>query len=286
MSFLARVHSAAKEGRLAAGLCQKLGLLPATPSLLDREHFYAFLIDDAYNPTISYEILLRGNFYTHSLGILLKTALEAALKNEGVLPDFVRAIDGMSGQKYRTFINNLVCSHEDARYLEIGSWSGSTATAALVNNTAEALCVDNWSQFDGPRDRFFENINRILSPSIRFRFVESDFRKLDYREIGKFNIFLFDGPHGEADQYDGIMLARPALDDAFVLIVDDWNWRNVRVGTFRAIVDSNYRIAASIEIRTTNDNSHAKICGKYSDWHNGYFIAAIESCRKAGICGN
>jgi hypothetical protein len=75
------------------------------------------------------------------------------------------------------------------------------------------------------------------------------------------NIFLFDGPHEEKDQYDGVTVARLALDKSFILIVDDWNWRKVRLGTFRAIRDSHYLILASVEIRTTLDNSHAR-----ADW--------------------
>ena len=47
-------------------------------------------------------------------------------------------------------------------------------------------------------------------------------------------------PTKKSDQYDGIMIARPALEQSFTLIVDDWNWRQVRLGTFRAIRDGGY----------------------------------------------
>jgi hypothetical protein len=194
-------------------------------------------------------------------------------------PEFVRAIEGMSGQKYRTFINSLVSTYPDARYLEIGSWQGSTAAAALYGNSAKALCIDNWSQFGGPRSAFLSNMERTQaeSPSLEFRFIESDFRRVDYSSLGSFNIFFFDGPHKEHDQYDGIMLAQPALQKKFVLIIDDWNWREVRLGTFRAIHDADYSIKCSIEIRTTQDQSTASVTGKDSDWHNGYFIAILST---------
>jgi hypothetical protein len=87
---------------------------------------------------------------------------------------------------------------------------------------------------------------------------------------------MFDGPHNERDQYDGIMLAQPALDRSHILIVDDWNWEQVRDGTLRALVDTNCAIESWIEVRTTFDNSHPKVAFRGSDWHNGYFIAAIE----------
>ena len=92
----------------------------------------------------------------------------------------------------------------------------------------------------------------------------------------KFNIYLFDGPHEERDQYDGLALAVPCLEKQFVFIVDDWNWERVRSGTFAAIQKCNLSVLFSAEIRTTLNNSHPAVAGKDSDWHNGYYIAVLE----------
>lgn len=245
-----------------------------------REAFYRWVLGQPYFhcralPCTS----IWGDFSALSTSALLKQSFDRAVANISGLPDFVLGMDGMSGQKYRTFINNFVGSHPDARYLEIGSWQGSTAAAALHGNSVKALCIDNWSQFGGPKSAFHANIARVQSqsPAVDFRFIESDFRQVDYSSLGRFNIFLFDGPHEEQDQYDGIIVALPALAKTFVLIVDDWNWRQVRVGTFRAVIDSGYSIASSIEIRTTTNNAQPLVPGKNSDWHNGYFIAVLES---------
>jgi len=116
---------------------------------------------------------------------------------------------------------------------------------------------------------------RSSSPGVDFRFIEGDFRRTDFNSIGRFNIYLFDGPHQEQDQYDGIIMATPALDRRVILIVDDWNWAASRLGTFRAIRAAGYSITCSVEIRTTLDNLHAANYGKASDWHNGYFFAVL-----------
>jgi hypothetical protein len=207
---------------------------------------------------------------------LVKHSFDQALNGENPLPSQIRDIEGMSGQKYRAFINNLVRSCPNPRYLEVGSWTGSTATAALSGNCASALCIDNWSQFEGPKDQFCQNIKSVLSEKIQFKFMECDFRTVDYGSIGKFNIYLFDGPHGEADHYDGVAIVQPALTESFFLIVDDWNWRRVRLGTLRALTANQCQLECSIEVRTTLDDSHASIWGKESDWHNGYFIAVVR----------
>jgi hypothetical protein len=221
-------------------------------------------------------ICLSGDFSATAIGRLTKSAFEKALENNSDLPQAIRDIDGMSGQKYRSFINNFVHSMDDARYLEIGSWTGSTATAALYGNKVKALCIDDWSQFGGPKSEFFSNIELVQSIDIDFRFLEQDFRTVDYTSIGTFNIYMFDGPHDESDQYVGVRIAQEALTPTYLLIVDDWNWVQVRVGTSRALKDANCKIKCSIEVRTTLNNEHAQVSGKRSDWHNGYFIGIIS----------
>ena len=109
-----------------------------------------------------------------------------ALDND--LPNHVMNLQGMSGRKYRRFINRLVNATPDAAYLEIGSWSGSTACAAIAENSIRVTCIDNWSQFGGLKAEFERNIGSVLSTRTDFRFIESDFRSINYRELGTFNI--------------------------------------------------------------------------------------------------
>ena len=219
-------------------------------------------------------IIMQGD-WQHPIAEVVKQALEYSVSKQA-LPAHINFIDGMSGKHYREFINKLVKTTSNARYLEIGSWAGSTACAALYNNNLKLTCVDNWSEFGGPKDVFFKNINNNKNNNTDFTFIEDDFRSIDYSNIGKFNIYLFDGPHDYEDQYEGVMIADEALDDEYVLIVDDFNWSKVRKGTFDGIRDLGHKVISSIEIRTTEDDSHPQLSGKNSNWHNGYFIAVIS----------
>ena len=269
LNAINRLASAVKEGRVLSGLWRRLGPL--------REFKLRVALRQSQGVRqIIPLIQFHGDSSASPEGIALKESFDKAQQGACRLPDEIRGIEGMSGQKYRTLINSLVRTYADPRYLEIGSWSGSTATAALHGNTAQALCIDNWSQFGGPRSEFFSNMGKVLSEDIKFGFLEQDFRRVDYRAIGLFNIYLFDGPHEEADQYQGVTIAQPALLDPFILIVDDWNWRAVRIGTFRGLVDAKCRVEFSIEIRTTRDNTHPLVWGKASEWHNGYFLAVVR----------
>jgi hypothetical protein len=107
--------------------------------------------------------------------------------------------------------------------------------------------------------------------------LESDFRLVDFESLNpKANVFLFDGPHAEKDQADGISLALPALQNPFVLIVDDFNWIDVREGTFRALREENLEVVCSITIRTDSHGHLPESTFEKSDWHNGYFFAVVS----------
>lgn len=227
------------------------------------------------SPKEESKITLRGNWLTESTSRLQIAWFNAIAMNHK-LPDSIRFMEGMSGRKYRTLINNLVGSTPNARYLEIGSWAGSTACSAICNNTAAITCIDNWSEFGGPKQNFISNINSCLNDQIEFTLIEKDFRQVDYGNIGKYNIYMFDGPHREQDQYDGIMLVQPALDSQYTLIVDDWNFPQVRIGTERAIKALGLEVLADITIFSHLDNIHPSLERQNSDWHNGYYIAVVN----------
>ena len=81
-------------------------------------------------------------------------SLENANKNKSKIDEDILDMNGMSGKKTRHFYNNL-CSMEDARYLEIGVWKGSTLCSAMCNNeNLICLGIDNWSEFGGPKNVF------------------------------------------------------------------------------------------------------------------------------------
>ncbi|MBV8457730.1 MAG: class I SAM-dependent methyltransferase [Acetobacteraceae bacterium] len=166
----------------------------------------------------------------------------------------------------------------DPRYLEVGVWAGSTLCSAIAGNGVRAVAIDNWSKFGGPRERCLENLTRFGTIS-DVRLVECDFRKVPFEDQGRFNVYLYDGPHSAEDQYDGLVLALPSLDAEFVFIADDWNWAEVRKGTRSAIERLGLEIVYAIEVRTTTNDSHPPHCGfdaKETDWHNGYFIAVLK----------
>ncbi len=210
----------------------------------------------------------------------IKEAILESLEKKRKIDQWILNIPGLSGRKYRNLINNLISKLKNPSYLEIGSFTGSTACSAAAKNTLKITCIDDWSQnfFKevNPKEEFNKNINKCITSTSSLNIISKDFRKVDYSKIGKYNIFLFDGPHHFEDHVDGITLVQKALEKKFILIVDDWNWDQVRKGTYFAIENLNLNIIAKLEIRTTHDGSSALAFGQCSDWHQGYVFFVVE----------
>jgi len=208
-----------------------------------------------------------------------------ALRAPGRPRDGFYEIEGMSGWRYRFFINALIGSLDNPGYLEVGLWAGSTFCAAIAGNNVRAVGIDNWSgvyfkeqgrDIPAPREEFYKNFNAFKTPGTEpDGILETDFRNVNYKNLPhKFDVFFFDGPHTAEDQYDGLRLALPALKHEFVYIVDDWNWPQVREGTMAAIAE--LKVNYSCQIRTTLDDTHPEVYGAQSEWHNGCFISVLE----------
>jgi len=222
------------------------------------------------------EQIVQTGTPTGDLAYRVQWAFSRALLDESKIARGVLQLEGMSGRRYRHFANNLIRLLNDASYLEVGIWRGSTLCSEISGNSVCATAIDNWSQYGDVREHFYRNLTLFGSPSAVVDVIEEDFRLVDFSRLRCHRVFLFDGPHSYVDQYDGLTLGCQAITQQAVLIIDDWNWEEVRAGTWHAIGDLSLAVLHAIEIRTTFDNSHPDIYGAASNWHNGCFIAVVE----------
>lgn len=208
-----------------------------------------------------------------------RTVVQQAFKNAeaGVskINEQIIRMEGMTGTKTRHFYNNLL-SMEDARYLEIGTWKGSSVCAGMCGNKAKkVVCVDNWSEFNGPKEEFLNNFFTFKGENDAI-FIENDCYKIDVRTLPKFNIYLYDGNHTNESHYKALLHYYNCLDDVFIFIVDDWNWVDVRDGTMNSIEKLGLKILYEREIRLTWDNSHSPRPLADRTWWNGIYVAVLQ----------
>jgi FkbH-like protein len=212
-----------------------------------------------------------------ALGKAVRDAFQDAMAMRGRLSEEAFHVDGFSGRKFRLFLNNLMSEVPNPRYMEIGVFHGASFCSALWKNKLRAVGIDNWTEYDGKRQVFMDNLAKFRSAEADVEIIEEDFHRIDYGNIGKFNILFYDGPHTEKDQYEGISLPQPAMDDQQIVVVDDWNWSPVRRATFDALRDLHLDIDYSIELRTTfNDEALPVVHGQNSEWHNGSIVAVVS----------
>jgi hypothetical protein len=187
------------------------------------------------------------------------------------LSNEILAIDGMSSSKVRHFLNNL-CTLPETRYLEIGVWKGSTFISAVYKNEstiAQAVAIDNWSQFGAPYAEFEKNIEHFVNGQNNQLYSLNCFN-INLNEFSKpINIYFYDGDHSEATQEQAFTYFNAIFDDIFIAVVDDWNFPEVPKGTYSAFKKLKYHILFE-QVLPADHN-----CDK-ANWWNGLYVAVIK----------
>jgi len=202
---------------------------------------------------------------------IVETAFEKSERNESKITDNILSIDGMTGVMTRHFYNNLLHT-DDARYLEIGTWKGSSVCSAMCGNKATVVCIDNWSEFGGPKEEFLKNFNNHKGEN-NASFLEQDCFTVNVSQLPKFNMYMYDGNHTTECHSKALVHYYDCLDDVFVFIVDDWNWDHVRNGTYDAIKQLKLTILYEKKIHTSSP------IPPYVDrntWWNGIYVAILQ----------
>lgn len=137
----------------------------------------------------------------------------------------------------------------------------------------EAVFIDNWSLFNGEKKIFLNVIEKYSPNNLKYTVIESDCWNIPKEQIinfPKFNIYLYDGGHTYTDHYNAIKCFYQFLDTNCILLIDDWNWNDVRNGTLDALKDLNIKIKYKHEILTEQPHY---IKGKTTYWNGiGIFI--------------
>jgi len=214
------------------------------------------------------------------------------------LPEEALYINGMSSNKTRHLINNLASKAH--KYLEIGTWRGSTLLAARLNTPLQiAVGVDDFSQFTlphpkygiwlycnhgtpeefkpfwqtqmHPSDELKRNLEYFKVSGVQM--VEGDAFNVDMINtldaLGPYDLFFNDGDHKYISQKQTIIDYARLLTDEAIVVVDDWNATEVRDGTMAGIAEAKLKVIHQVDLFSKGN------CD-LSSWWNGVGIFLIN----------
>ena len=209
-----------------------------------------------------------------------KSALVKSKKEESKLSQTVLDIPGLTSNKVKHFINNI-CELPDCKYLEVGVYQGAMFASALQGNNIIANAVDNWSdthnvpmrdidikaETDDTKQVFLKNI-RPYTGGKSVTITDSDSAESLSKIPVKSNVVLYDGEHTEEAHYSFLTKYNSKIDNTFCLIIDDWNWLQVRQGTEKSIQALGYKVLFKEEIFTKGEDP--------TDFWNGLGIFVLN----------
>lgn len=189
----------------------------------------------------------------------IDTSIANAINNKSKLNDDILNLTGFSGRKTRHLYNNL-CDIENINYLEIGTYLGSTLISSAYGNKLSAIGVDNWSEFDGPKEKCIDNIKKYID---EYKLIEKNFFELNTSDIAanSIDIYLYDGSHTYDSQFAAITHCEKFLKEISLILIDDFrddgNWAGVIKGTYDGLQHSTLNIEYQHIIRSKQEeNGH------------------------------
>ena len=207
------------------------------------------------------------DYITHT-----NNSISNASKHISKLSPEILNIPGMSSAKVRHFLNNIL-EIDNARYLEIGVWLGSTFISAMYkNNSVQSYAIDNFCEKNGfiSSKELFLTYCKIFLNRKSYEFIEGDSFKIDLSKIKlPINIYFYDGGHHVEDQEKALTYYDKILDDTFIYIADDYNFSEVSEGTKSGIKKMNYHIEFET-VLPANGNQD------YENWWNGLYVSVLK----------
>jgi hypothetical protein len=186
-------------------------------------------------------------------------------------------IPGLTSTRVQSLINGLAKS--SSKYLEIGSYQGATAAAALSGNSLDAYFVDMWQEapqavrdgWETPATNSLEEFKKNIDPykgANKVFISNSDMFKVNVKGISGVDLFFYDGPHDLESTRKAVKYYSPSFANQSILIFDDANWTEVVQGAHKGILESGLKILYSKKVLNALESD--------TEWWNGLYIVVVE----------
>ena len=185
-------------------------------------------------------------------------------------------IEGLTSPRVQSLLNLL--ASKSTTYLEVGSFLGATAAAALSGNKVKVYLVDNWAQslqpaeadIDMPesnKEDFLENIKPYIGENT-VEVLDGDMFTFGKEQISGVDLFFYDGPHDHATVSRAVQHFAPCLAPGAIIIFDDANWTDTLTGADEGLAKAGLEVAFSRKIINSIESRR--------EWWNGLYIVVTK----------
>jgi hypothetical protein len=230
--------------------------------------------------------IYRQTYGDHYLNAIVENSLNRAINCYRTLSDTSIGMNGMSGYKYRYFINNVMKQLTTPKYLEVGVMAGSSLCSAIDGvNGVEALGIDNFSLSSCTVSQVEDAVAQVATSDSSVTILDKDFSSVNFTGRGPFNVYLYDIGRQQANYELSLVQARSALANELIFIVGDWDHNyggvdsELNTGIRASIQQAGYNIQYHVNVQsggyyesvgnpTSEENS--------TPWQNGYGIFVLS----------
>ena len=222
----------------------------------------------------------KQNMIQHPFVDMILESINASACGVSNFDESTFDISGLSSNRVRHLLNSL-CSNEGIKYLEIGSYLGSTFCAAIEGNELEAYAVDNWATDNlQPAENeteierasyqdFKENAKRYKGDS-KVRIINADCKNLVPEDLNsKVNLVFYDGDHSYDGQLESLQIIKDLVEDTFILILDDANFAGVVESAEQFVRQNNFSILFEQKLLNAIESDRM--------WWNGLHILILQT---------
>jgi predicted O-methyltransferase YrrM len=152
--------------------------------------------------------------------------LPQQLEDVSRFDEILGAVPGLAKANNLALLNVAArCLGEGEKYVEVGTYRGTSLVSAALGNDGEFVALDNWSLGDGSPEQLERNLERH---GVRATILDGDaFETLRSGIPSPVGAYYYDNGHAYEQQLDGLRLAEPYLASPSLLIVDDTDWVRV-----------------------------------------------------------
>ena len=229
--------------------------------------------------------IYRHTYGEHILNSQVESSLSLAINSYRSLSETSIGMNGMSGYKYRYFINNVMKQLVNPRYLEVGVMEGSSLCSAIDGvYGVEALGIDRYSSSGSSLQVAEVNVQSVITSTSSVVILDKEFLSVNFAGRGPFNVYLYDCGRGQGGYESSLVHAGSALADDLLFIVGDWDHAygggdsELNAGIRASIAQAGYNIAYHVDVQTGGFYEDLGIPSSEVEstaWQNGYGIFVL-----------